>query len=60
MVNIRNQNDIMTDERALGPSRMGQKLKSATTYTEAGLPAPPAGWNRNLGLIPKLAPDTCV
>ena len=59
-MNIRNPNDVMTDDVALGPSQMGQKLKSMTTYSEPGLPSPPAGWNRNLGINPKYAPDTCV
>ena len=47
---IRNKNDIMTDAAALGPSQTGRTLKSVTTYTEPGLPPPPAGWNRKLGI----------
>ena len=49
-MNIRNQNDILTDASALGPTQMGRKLKTITTYTEPGLPKPPAGWNRKLGI----------
>jgi hypothetical protein len=57
---IRNENDLMTDAAALGPSQMGQTLKSVTSYNEPGLPAPPAGWNKKLGYINTDAgPGTC-
>ena len=47
---IRNENDINTADAYLGPTQMGRKLKTITTYTEPGLPKPPAGWNRKLGI----------
>jgi len=57
---IRNQNDIMTDEAAMGPSQMGRPLKSATTYVQEGLPPPPAGWGKKLGLgAEPCSPDAC-
>ena len=49
MANIRLQNDIMTDDIALGPSQMAPVTKSATTYNQPGLPKPPAGWGRVIG-----------
>lgn len=49
MTNIRNPNDVMTDEVALGPSQMGRPLPSKTTYVAQGKPNPPGGWNKTLG-----------
>lgn len=43
---------------AIGPTQAGMPLKSSTTYTESGLPTPPAGWGRKLGMDPSEAPDT--
>lgn len=60
MINIRNKNDIMTDDAALGPSQMGVALKSATTYNQPGLPKPPGGWGKKLGFGDEpRSPDAC-
>ncbi len=47
----RNPNDIMTDDKALGP--MGPMVVQKTmegTYNEPGLPKPPAGYGKVLTL----------
>lgn len=60
---IRNKNDITTDDAALGPSGPMKVIKSQTAYNEPGLPTPPQGWGRKLGIQDTesselLAPDT--
>lgn len=60
---IRNENDITTADEYLGPTKMGKVNKTATTYNEPGLPKPPAGWGKQLGISDserseRLAPDT--
>lgn len=49
-MNIRNPNDIMTDAVALGPSQMGDAISSFSSYNKPGLPKPPAGWGKVIGL----------
>lgn len=61
-MDIRNLNDF-TDANAMGPSQMGKVNKTATTYNEPGLPKPPGGWGKKLGITDserdeRLAPDT--
>lgn len=61
MINIRNPNDN-TDASAMGPSGGMHVMKTATSYSEPGLPKPPAGWGRKLGVMDEdisEAPDTC-
>lgn len=61
MNKFRNPNDIMTDDVALGPGQIIPPTKTATSYSQPGLPKPPAGWNRVLGTSDesiKEAPDT--
>lgn len=60
-MNIRMQNDVMTDAAALGPSQMGDVISTPTTYNKPGLPKPPGGWHRVLGTSDESiaeAPDT--
>jgi len=57
MVNIRNQNDIMTDAIALGPQGCFVQMKSSTSYNETGLPPPPAGWGRVIGFTDSVDND---
>lgn len=50
MINIRNKNDILTDASAIGPTSPLKVIKSQTSYNEPGLPTPPEGWGRKLGI----------
>lgn len=56
MIDIKNPNDP-TDADALGPSGGMIVVKTPTEYKEPGLPTPPAGWGKDLGMDVKLAPD---
>lgn len=60
MINIRNPNDN-SDPIALGPSGGMHVIKTSTEYNEPGLPKPPAGWGKTLGVMDESiaeAPDT--
>lgn len=38
-----------TDDAAIGPSQTIAPTKTATSYSEPGLPSPPAGWGKVIG-----------
>lgn len=46
---MRMRNDF-TDEAAMGPIKVVAPNKTATSYNEPGLPPPPAGWGKVLGV----------
>lgn len=60
MINIRNPNDN-SDAEALGPTGGMTVQSTPSQYSKSGLPKPPAGWGKVLGVMDEdiaEAPDT--